>query len=149
MDRAENNATLLALFMLSFFFGLVVYAAKGLKIDLPTCITDVQPFKVGKLIRHAPDRYELHVVAKMWFFDLNEGQTQVEIPKGSVVDIYLTSADVVHGFHINDTNVNLMAVPGTVNYARVKFDRPGKYHIVCHEFCGIGHQDMAAQIVVK
>ncbi len=149
MDRAERNAIFLAVGLLAFFFGLIVYAARGLKIDLPTCITDVQPFKTGQLIQHAPDRYELHVVARMWFFDMNKGQTYVELPRGSVVDIYLTSADVVHGFHINDTNVNLMAIPGTVNYARVKFDNPGEYHIVCHEFCGIGHQDMAAKILVK
>jgi cytochrome c oxidase subunit 2 len=65
------------------------------------------------------------------------------------VYIYLTSGDVIHGFQIDGTNVNLMAIPGTVAYARVKFDKPGVYHMVCHEYCGIGHQDMATKIIVK
>jgi len=149
MDRAERNALTVATVLLLFFLVLIVYAAKGLDIDLPTCITDIKPFEEGRLIKHAPDRYELHIVAKMWFFDMNNGQTEIEIPVGSVVDIYLTSADVVHGMHINYTTVNLMAIPGTVNYARYKFDKPGVYHVVCHEFCGVGHHAMQSRIIVK
>jgi cytochrome c oxidase subunit 2 len=37
-----------------------------------------------------------------------------------------------------------MAVPGVVNYARVKFDKPHVYQLLCHEFCGTGHDRMAA-----
>lgn len=145
MDRAEKTALTLAVALMAFFAGLIVYAAKALNIDVPTCITDVKPFTEGKVIQHAPNRYELHYLAKMWYFE----PAEVEIPAGSVVDIYLTSGDVIHGFQIDNTNVNLMAVPGTVAYARYKFDKPGVYHIVCHEYCGIGHQDMTAKIVVK
>ena len=149
MDRAEKNALVLAVVLLGFFFSLIVYASKGLNIDLPTCVTDVQPFKEGRLIKHAENRYELHVLAKMWFFDFDRGNMEITIPVGSVVDIYLTSADVVHGMHINGTTVNLMAIPGTVNYARYKFDKPGVYHVVCHEFCGVGHHAMQGKIVVR
>ena len=42
-----------------------------------------------------------------------------------------------------------MAVPGAINLQRVKFDKPGKYNIVCHEYCGVGHQNMQAEIIVK
>jgi cytochrome c oxidase subunit 2 len=41
-----------------------------------------------------------------------------------------------------------MAVPGVVNYARVKFDKPRVYQLLCHEFCGIGHDRMAAKLHV-
>ncbi len=145
MDKAERTALILAIGFLGFFAGLLVYAAKALNIDVPTCITDVKPFTEGKVIQHAQNRYEIHYVAKMWYFE----PADVEIPAGSVVDIYLTSADVVHGFQIDGTNVNLMAIPGTVAYARYKFEKPGVYHIVCHEYCGIGHQDMSTKIIVK
>ncbi|NPB06619.1 MAG: cytochrome C oxidase subunit II [Aquificae bacterium] len=149
MDRAEKIGLTLALIMLLGFFVLVVYAAKGLKIDIPTCITDVEPFQQGKLIKHADKRYELHILAKMWLFDFNEGATQIKLPVGSVVDVYVTSKDVVHGVHINDTNFNVMAIPGTVGYLRVKFEKPGVYHVVCHEFCGVGHHAMEGKIVVE
>ena len=69
-------------------------------------------------------------------------------PPGSTADIYLSTADVTHGMQIVGTNVNLMAVPGAVNYARVKFDKAGDYLVVCNEYCGIQHHNMAARIHV-
>jgi cytochrome c oxidase subunit 2 len=41
-----------------------------------------------------------------------------------------------------------MAVPGVVNFARVKFDKPRVYQLLCHEFCGTGHDQMAAELHV-
>ncbi|NPB08380.1 MAG: cytochrome C oxidase subunit II [Aquificae bacterium] len=149
MDKAEKTGLTLAIIMLLGFFVLIVYAAKGLKIDIPTCVTDVEPFNQGKLIKHGDKRYELHILAKMWLFDFNEGATEIKIPAGSVVDIFVTSKDVVHGVHINDTNFNVMAIPGTVGYMRVKFEKPGVYHVVCHEFCGVGHHAMQGTIIVE
>jgi len=35
-----------------------------------------------------------------------------------------------------------------VNYARVKFDRPQVYQLLCHEYCGLGHDRMAATLRV-
>jgi cytochrome c oxidase subunit 2 len=35
-----------------------------------------------------------------------------------------------------------------VNYARVKFDKPRVYQLLCHEFCGTGHDRMAAELHV-
>jgi len=149
MDRAEKTGLTLAIILLLVFFSLIVYAAKGLKIDIPTCVTDVEPFQEGKLIKHGDKRYELHILAKMWVFDFNKGATEIKIPVGSVVDIFVTSKDVVHGVHINDTNFNIMAIPGTVGYMRVKFEKPGVYHVVCHEFCGVGHHAMQGKIIVE
>jgi len=61
---------------------------------------------------------------------------------------YLSALDVTHGLYIEHTNVNLMAVPGSVNAARVRFDREGVYNVICHEYCGIGHQNMMGRIVI-
>jgi len=130
--------------MLVLFLGAVVFAVVRLDITLPTCLTSMEPFESGEVIQHTEDRFEIHYLAMMWDFEPN----QVEIPIGSTVDLYLTSEDVLHGFQILGTNINLMAVPGTVNYARVRFDKPGKYRIVCHEFCGVDHHTMAAAINV-
>ena len=149
LDPGEKVGLTMALTMLIVFFVLIVYSAKGLKIDIPTCVTSVEPFQEGKLIKHGPKRYELHALARMWMFDLNKGATEIKIPVGSVVDIFVTSKDVVHGFHLQGTDVNIMAIPGTVGYMRVKFKHPGVYHVVCHEFCGVGHHAMQAKIIVQ
>lgn len=125
-------------------FSLMALTVQLFGIGLPTCITDVKPFDKGDLLVHSATHYEIHYVARMWGFD----PPDVTIPAGSTTDIYLSTADVTHGFQIVGTNVNLMAVPGTVNYARVKFDHPGDYYIVCHEYCGAGHHNMSTLIRV-
>jgi len=144
VDRAERLALILAGVVMTVFFGALVYSARGLNISVPTCVTDVAPFKEGAVIDKGNSRYEVHIVAKMWAFDPPE----VRLPPGADVDLYLSALDVVHGLYIERTNVNLMAVPGSVNAARVRFDDEGEYPVICHEYCGVGHQNMMGKIVI-
>jgi len=81
----------------------------------------------------------------MWQFD----PAEIDVPVGSTVDFYLTSKDVTHGFNISDKSVNMMAVFGGVTETSVYFDKPGTYSIVCHEYCGAGHQNMTGKVVVS
>lgn len=145
MDRAERVALVTAGFLMAAFFGALVYSAAGLNILVPTCVTDVAPFTEGKIVDKGDQRYEVHVVAKMWAFD----PAEVRLPPGSDVDVYLSALDVTHGMYIENTNVNLMAVPGSVNSARVKFDRPGEYRVICHEYCGAGHHFMMGKFIIE
>jgi cytochrome c oxidase subunit 2 len=144
MDRVENGALVAAGVLMAAFFAALVYSATGLDISLPTCVTDVAPFTEGKVIARGDHHYEVHMVARMWAFDPPE----VRLPPGADVDLYLSALDVTHGVYIEHTNVNLMAVPGAVNAARVRFDREGEYDVVCHEYCGVGHQNMMGKIIV-
>jgi len=144
VDRAERLALSVASGMLVVFLAAVIFAVVQLDITLPTCLTSMEPFESGEVIQHTADRFEVHYLAMMWDFE----PAEIEVPRGATVDLYLTSEDVLHGFQILGTNINLMAVPGTVNYARVRFDTAGRYRIVCHEYCGVDHQSMAAAINV-
>ena len=72
----------------------------------------------------------------------------VRVPAATPVKFRLTSADVVHGFLLPDTNVNTMVVPGFVAEVRTSFAAPGEYAMPCHEFCGLGHQAMWAHVSV-
>lgn len=144
MDRHERLALGAAGAVMVVFFLALVYAAGGLGIDVPTCVSDVVPFAAGRVIDKGDQHYEVHVVARMWAFDPPE----IHLPTGADVDLYLSAADVTHGLYIEHTDVNLMAVPGSVNAARVRFDTPGTYAMICHEYCGAGHQAMAGRIVV-
>ena len=140
----EKKVVAAGLMFSAALLALLGYAAYKLDVTVPTCVTNVKPFDSGEVITVGPGRYEAHVVAKMWAFEPDV----IKVPKGSVVDFYVVSADVAHGFQVDRTNVNLMALPGAVNYARARFDAPGNYPIVCHEFCGAGHQGMAAAVEV-
>jgi len=112
---------------------------------LPGCVTDVKPFEKGELKKLEDGRYQLFLLAKMWTYEPNN----IEIPVNSVVDLYATSKDVVHGINIAEKDVNIMAIPGVIGYEQVKFDKPGEYKVICHEFCGVGHQNMTITINVK
>ena len=140
----EKNVFLASLLFAGGLLCLIGYAAWKLGVSVPTCVANVKPFTSGQLISVGPGRYEAHVVARMWEFEPDV----IRVPKGSVVDFYVISQDVAHGFYIPRTNVNLMALPSVVNYAQARFDAPGTYPIICHEYCGLGHQGMAASVVV-
>ncbi|MCS7273656.1 MAG: cytochrome c oxidase subunit II [Fimbriimonadales bacterium] len=152
MDLFEKRAFAMALSLLLVFLGLIVYAAKGLQTDLPTCLPPetARQFRkdVGSVVEIGPNRYQVNVVAFMWGFNMGT-VNELRVPRGAVVDFYVTSRDVMHGYHIERTPVNLMAIPGAVTYARHKFDEPGEYMIICHEYCGLGHQNMAGKIIVE
>ena len=72
----------------------------------------------------------------------------VVVPAETPVNIRATSADVVHGFLIEGTNINTMLVPGYVADLPIRFKAPGEHVMPCQEFCGIGHQGMWGRIKV-
>jgi cytochrome c oxidase subunit II len=72
----------------------------------------------------------------------------VLVPANTPVKFRLTSADVVHGFLLPDTNVNTMVVPGFVADVDTSFTEPGDYMMPCHEFCGLGHHAMWTRVSV-
>jgi cytochrome c oxidase subunit 2 len=72
----------------------------------------------------------------------------VDVPVGTPVKFRLTSADVVHGFLLPDTNVNTLVVPGFVAEVRTRFAKQGEYAMPCNEFCGLGHHAMWARVRV-
>ncbi len=70
------------------------------------------------------------------------------VPAATPVKFRLTSADVVHGFLLPETNVNTMVVPGFVSEVRTHFTALGELVMPCHEFCGLGHHAMWAHVRV-
>jgi cytochrome c oxidase subunit 2 len=72
----------------------------------------------------------------------------IVVPTDTPVTFRATSADVVHGFLIDHTNINAMLVPGYVSILPAKFDKPGEHTMPCQEFCGMGHEGMWAKVRV-
>lgn len=94
-----------------------------------------------------PDRYAVYVVARQFAFEPGTVEP-IRLPAGSTVTFYLTSADVIHGFQVVGTNVNVMAIPGQVSRFTVVFEAPGRYGLVCNEYCGAAHHTMEGQLLV-
>ncbi|QLC35343.1 cytochrome C oxidase subunit II (plasmid) [Halarchaeum sp. CBA1220] len=93
------------------------------------------------------DHYVVHVVARQFLFQPGT-QEPIMVPANTTVTFYVTSPDVVHGFDVVGTQLNTMVIPGQVTEFTTEFDEPKTYGIVCHEYCGAGHQSMAGQLVV-
>ena len=72
----------------------------------------------------------------------------VLVPADTPITFRATSADVVHGFLVTDTNINSMVEPGYVATFRTTFPAPADHLMPCHEYCGLGHQAMWAQVRV-
>jgi cytochrome c oxidase subunit 2 len=71
---------------------------------------------------------------------------------GKPVRFHLTSADVNHGFAVfNSKNVllfQIQVVPGATEEYVYTFKDPGTYHILCFEYCGVGHDQMKGTFTV-
>jgi cytochrome c oxidase subunit 2 len=144
IDKYEKRVLIIT----GIVIGLMVFSmlyARSKYNDLPDCLPYDKAYEEPKVLKIDDKTYQVYAVAQMWQFL----PTQIYIPTGSEVDFFLTSKDVVHGFHIYEKNVNLMAVYGNINKQTVKFDKPGVYKITCHEYCGVGHQNMQAEVIVN
>jgi cytochrome c oxidase subunit 2 len=72
----------------------------------------------------------------------------VALPQGRPVTLRFASPDVIHGILITGTNVNTMVVPGYVAQVHTEFTHTGDLLMPCHEYCGLGHSEMWADVQV-
>lgn len=86
----------------------------------------------------------LRVVAQQYSFT----PQCIVVPVETKVTIRGTSADVVHGLIIQQTNVNAMLVPGYVSEQVARFPKTGDHLMPCQEFCSVGHEGMWAMVKV-
>ncbi|WJH37184.1 cytochrome c oxidase subunit II [Paenibacillus aurantius] len=114
------------------------------KID-PAQVKTTAPFDKPGLRQTGDHEYE----AVMTAFTFGYSPNRMEVPAGSTVHFTITSSDVVHGFEIPGTNVNMMILPGEINHATYTFTKPGEYLVLCNEYCGAAHEWMKTVIVVK
>jgi cytochrome c oxidase subunit II len=91
----------------------------------------------------------IDVKARQWSWELSDSHARV----GEVIEFRVTSEDVNHGFALYDPDkrviAQIQAMPGFVNKVRHRFDRAGKYEILCLEYCGVAHHSMVAEINVQ
>ncbi len=71
------------------------------------------------------------------------------IPVGKKVRFLVTSKDVIHSWFVPEFSVKQDAVPGFINEAWTKVDKPGVYRGQCAELCGKDHGFMPIVVVVK
>jgi len=111
----------------------------------PTRVAETAPFDALGVKEIAPGQYEVRMLAQVWSF----APSEIRVPAGSTVHFWATSKDVVHGLFIPKANVNVMLLPGQIAHVEARFEKPGEYPIICHEYCGISHHTMAGKVIVE
>jgi len=96
---------------------------------------------------------EIHVTARQWLykFQYPDGRTAVNelrVPVNQPVQLTMTSEDVIHGFFIPDYRIKQDILPGRYTYLWFQPDKPGTYIIFCTQYCGVGHSNMSAHLIV-
>lgn len=113
------------------------------RID-PRAVASTPPFDNPGVREVAPGRYEVVIIARAWSFQ----PAEVRVPAGAEITFVATTTDVLHGFNVEGTRLNMMLIPGQISRNTYTFDEPGEHLLICHEYCGIGHHTMAGKVIV-
>lgn len=105
-------------------------------------------------LKSVPDNaYEIQVNGFKWGWNVkydNGAQTlnEIHVPEGRPVKIVLQSSDVLHSFFVPDYRVKHDVVPGRYTYVWFEAEEAGESIVFCTEYCGTGHSDMLAKVIV-
>jgi len=154
MHKYEKIWLTFGIACLIVFLSVVGVSAFYLGNKPPSCLTTINSEKVDQTKPF--DKPGLHKVeGKEWDYELvfvasafSYNPAQVKVPLGAKVKVIATTKDVVHGFEMAGTNINMMLEPGYVSEYTTTFDKTGEFLVVCNEYCGSGHHLMSAKIEV-
>jgi cytochrome c oxidase subunit 2 len=108
----------------------------------------LSPFPIPNQHASAQARHVVKVVGHQWGWQLDPSPIEAGVP----VEFQVTSADVNHGFGIYDASGRLLAqtqaMPGVTNRLVHTFTQPGRYRVLCLEYCGLVHYDMSVEFDV-
>lgn len=120
----------------------------------PSCLATIDPEKVDTTkpfdkpglnkVEGEEWDYELVYVASAFSYN----PAKIEVPKGARVKVIATTKDVIHGFEVAGTNINMMLEPGFISEYVTTFNKTGEFLVLCNEYCGIGHHMMNSKIEV-
>jgi cytochrome c oxidase subunit 2 len=113
----------------------------------------VWAFRVFLNINTPPaNAYEVQVTGQKWkwLFTYPNGHVDqdLHVPVNTPVRLVMTSEDVIHGFFIPAFRLKHDVLPG--RYVKLWFRavKTGEFQIYCTQYCGTGHSDMWAKVIV-
>lgn len=153
VDRYERYWMWAATAMLALFLSAIVITAISGAAHPPSHVETVNPetlmiqgeFANPGVVRRPDGGTTVVMRAELYAFRPGV----VRVPAGEPVTFRITSPDVLHGFQIVGTNVNVTVAPGYVSEVTTRFARPGEYLVVCNEYCGLAHHLMQSSVIVE
>lgn len=74
---------------------------------------------------------------------------EIHIPAGKPLLFQVRSVDVIHNFWVPQLGRKMDIMPEYTNRFWIQADKPGDYHGVCAEFCGLEHAWMRLLVVAQ
>ncbi len=99
------------------------------------------------------DAMDVYVQGKkwMWKFAYPDGPNAINVlrvPAGRNVRLLMTSRDVIHSFYVPEFRIKKDVLPGRYTDQWFNAVAPGRYQILCAEYCGAGHSIMRGEVIV-
>ena len=99
------------------------------------------------------DTMDVYVMGKkwMWKFAYPDGPNAIgtlHVPANRPVRLLLTSRDVIHSFFVPDFRIKMDVLPGRYTETWFEATKPGRYQVLCTEYCGTWHSQMWGEVVV-
>jgi cytochrome c oxidase subunit 2 len=91
------------------------------------------------------DAFQVQVIGQQWQFmyrypSLGDVESnQLMLPANRVIELHVTSLDVVHSFWAVELGLKADANPGVDNVIYVETKNPTTFHVRCAELCGLWH----------
>ncbi len=92
-----------------------------------------------------PQVQTVEILAQKFDFTPDE----IKVKKGVPVDLELTTLDRLHGFNVPGLGLRAEIVPGQTTHVKFTPDKAGRFLFHSDIFCGEGHEDMDAAIIVE
>jgi cytochrome c oxidase subunit 2 len=100
-----------------------------------------------------PNTTDVYVMAKKWMWkfaypDGPNGLATLHVPANRPVRLLLTSRDVIHSFWVPELRTKQDVLPGRYTSTWFEATGPGRFRIMCAEYCGTWHSQMRGEIIV-
>lgn len=111
-------------------------------------------FKTYLKMNIAPgDAMEIKATGQKWFwtFDYPDGRNTVNelvVPVNQPVEMLLSSTDVIHSFYVPNFRVKMDVLPNRYTSLWFEATETGEFDLFCAEYCGKGHSEMLATVLV-
>lgn len=99
------------------------------------------------------DALQVDVVAKQWMWKLQHESGRREVnelhmPVNTVLELTLTSQDVLHDFYVPAFRKKVDVLPGRFSKLWLEATKTGTFHLFCAEYCGTEHSYMIGTVTV-
>ena len=156
VDPLEKTWVWLASAIAVTFVAVLIWAAVARGIHPPSNVETIDSASLHLSEEFAEDNLGVHpqpdgslkvvmVATRYGFYPQH-----IEVPANTPINFRIATTDVLHGFHVEGTNLATMVIPGFISEVNLAegFKTTGTKPMFCNEYCGLGHHYMWSRVTI-